>query len=94
MPPSEPMKTRWRVKASRYTPSWFHACEVSFVDAVDAHEAKRLVEAPSMPDCELRVWAVTPATPAMEAQYVEWLRKCAEWKRLAAKAQAPQKGLL
>jgi hypothetical protein len=84
---------RWRVKCSRTTPTWFHACEVVFVDAEDAHEAKRLAEAPSTPDNRLQAWAVTPATPAMEAHYLDWLRRCAEWKRLAARAEAPR-GLL
>lgn len=66
---------RWRVKASRVRRFWFHACEVFFVDAVDASAAKAQVEA----DPELRVWAVTPATPAMEAQHADWLARCAAW---------------
>jgi hypothetical protein len=66
---------RWRVKSSRYRPNWFHACEVAFLDAEDAHEAKSLVEA----DPELKVWAVTPATPKMEADYRAWKASCDAW---------------
>lgn len=67
--------TRWRVKASRYRPNWFHACEVHFMDAIDAHDAKAVVEA----DPELRVWAITPATPQMEADYLAWKASCDAW---------------
>ena len=68
---------RWRVKSSRHKPNWFHACEVVFVDAADAHEAKAVVER----DPELRVWAITPATPKMEADYLAWKQSCDDWVR-------------
>ena len=85
---------RWRVKASRYTPTWFHACEVTFIDAEDAHEAKRIVESASVPENEVRVWAVTPATPEMEQHYQDWLNRCAEWRGYVARGEVPPKGLM
>lgn len=81
---------RWRVKSFRRTATWFHACEVDFLDAEDAHAAKLIVESRSTPEAEIRVWAVTPATEAMEQHYLDWLRRCAEWRRLAAQAAAPR----
>lgn len=80
--------TRWRVKFSRRTPTWFHACEIDFVDAIDAAAAEAQVESRSTPDNQFEVWAITPATPAMEAAHLEWLARCATWKVAAAKARA------
>lgn len=83
---------RWRVKRSVKTPTWFYACEVLFLDALNVAEAKRLGEA-GHSDWSFEVWDITPATPAMEVRHEDWLRKCEEWRRLAARAEAPS-GLL
>lgn len=82
--------TRWRVKASRRTPTWFHAVEVFFLDAVDAHDAKAQVEAQSTPDAVFEVWAVTPATDTMEADYRAWQEKCRLWVETARSGGNPR----
>lgn len=84
---------RWRVKASRHTPTWFHAVEVRFLDATDAHQAKAMVEAESVEGNELRVWAVTPATDKMEADYRAWQAKCELWRATVA-AHGNPRGIL
>jgi hypothetical protein len=84
---------RWRVKASRRTPTWFSACEVTFLDALDAFEAKRQIEAQSTLGTVFEVWAVTPATVRMEEQHADWLRRCEEWRRRASTAEA-SRGML
>lgn len=66
---------RWRVKASRRQPTWFLACEVSFVDAHDAEAAKAMLER----DPQLEVWEVKLATPKMEADYLAWKASCDAW---------------
>jgi hypothetical protein len=84
---------RWRVKASRTTPTWYHACEVSFVDAADAHEAKALIEGRSEPGNQFRAWAITPATPEMEAAHQAWLDRCARWI-VAARTASAHRGII
>lgn len=81
--------TRWRVKCSRRTPTWFHAVEVSFVDAEDASSAKALLEA----DPQLEAWDVSQATPQMEALHDAWMARTAAW-RLAAQTATAQRGML
>jgi hypothetical protein len=80
--------TRWRVKASRRTPTWFHAVEVFFLDAETAEGAARIVEGRSVPGDAFEAWEVTAATPAMEAQHLDWLRRCELWREHAKHAMA------
>jgi hypothetical protein len=84
---------RWRVKASRRLKSWFYASEVYFVDAADAHGAKREIEGRSTPEEAFEVWALTPATPEMEAQHADLLARRAEWIT-RAKSGGDPRGLL
>ncbi len=83
---------RWRVKRSVRTPTWFYACEVLFVDAADAVEAKQFAET-SQSDWSFEAWDIVPATPAMEAQHHEMLRRNEEWRQRAATGEAAR-GLL
>lgn len=80
---------RYCVKASRRTPTWFHAVEVFFVDAESAEAACADVLA----DPELEAWEVIPATPAMEAQHLAWLKRCEAWLA-AAKTATAKRGML
>lgn len=84
---------RWRVRASRRTKSWFYAHEVYFIDADDAHGAKMGIESRSTSNESFEVWAITPATPEMEAQHIDLLARRAEWIA-RAKCGGDPRGLL
>lgn len=81
--------TRWQIKASRSTKTWFHACEVTYLDAETEADARALVEA----DPQLKVWAITPATPEIEAKYHAWQARCREWLARVQRGENPR-GLL
>ena len=80
---------RWRVRFSTRTPFWYYASHTVFVDAEDAHQAKADVEwQHTQGDTRAEVWACTPATERMEAQYGELNRRRGEWLKLSKIGQA------
>ena len=84
---------RWRVLSSRKTPTWFYAYEVAFVDAETAKDAVQQVESAAGPSETIQAWAVTPATPEMEAARSAQMAAQAEWIRRVKAGENPR-GLL
>ncbi len=85
--------SRWRVKFSRTTPTWFHACEVVFLDAPDADAARVAVESKSAGDIRLDASEIVAATSEMEQAHHDWLARVERWRVAAARGEA-HRGLL